>query len=291
MAEARCRSLGWLSAALALAVVATCDADTPRKLDVDGCPAGSAAGETGISIVLVAFAGTRIEEDAETKAFFLPHGVLELVVAAEGPVPFEMSLPGTLVKNVLTFSPGLIATVPGAPFVSFRLLTLNLGIARVVDGNSVYSLRMPEECPQGKFMWSAEVDLELAPGPGIENPLLATAQTPCPEHASNESSLPGTEGVIVAPSNKQCASRRDFIIHIQQIKGVTYRRASVEVNGRPVDVVMGARFHARVDLRGLPKGRYTVKITVTTTMGRQISGARAYHTCAPRPLPSGRPRL
>ena len=96
---------------------------------------------------------------------------------------------------------------------------------------------------------------------------------------------------MIAPSNKQCVSRRDFVIHIQRIEGLTYRRASVYVNASPVDVVAGARLHARVDLRGLPMGRYTVRITVITTTGRQITGTRAYHTCAPKPLLSGRPRL
>jgi hypothetical protein len=65
----------------------------------------------------------------------------------------------------------------------------------------------------------------------------------------------------------------------------------VYVNGNPIDVAKGARFRARVDLRGLPKGRYTVRITITTTTGRQITGIRVYHTCAPKPLPSGQPRL
>jgi hypothetical protein len=270
---------------------ATCEADTPGKLDVDGCPAGSAAGEASVSIVLVVFAGARIEEDAETKAFFLPSGGLEFVVLAQGPVPLEMALPGTLVKNVLTLRPALVASRSGESYVSFKLLTLNLGIARAVQGMSVYSLQMPEECPQGKFTWSAEADLATALDPGLQQPLPVTADTACPEHSGNESSLPGTEGAIVAPSNKRCVSRRDFIIHIQQLNGLTYRSASVYVDGKRVDVTKGARFRARVDLRSLPKGRYTVRIAVTTTSGRQISGTRAYHTCAPKPIPYGRPRL
>lgn len=270
---------------------ATCEADTPGKLDVDGCPAGSAAGEASVSIVLVTFAGARIEEDAETKAFFLPFGGLEFVVVAQGPIPLEMGMPGTLVKNVLTLKPELVVSRSGESYASFRLLTLNLGIARAERGTSVYPLEMPEECAHGKFTWGAEAQLASGPSLADEMPLLATAETPCPGYSSGESSLPGTEGVIVAPSNKQCVSRRDFVIHIQQIKGVSYRSASVYVNGIPVAVARGARFRARVDLRGLPKGRYTVKITVTTTSGRQISGTRAYHTCAPKPISYGKPRL
>ena len=269
----------------------TCEADTPGKLDADGCPAGSAAGEAGVSIVLVSFAGSRIEEDAETKAFFLPFGGLEFVVLAQGPVPLEMALPGKLAENVLTLRPELLASRAGESYASFKLLTLNLGIARAEQGMSIYSLRLPEECPQGKFAWGADAELATAPQPGLEQSLLLTAETPCPGYSRGESSLPGTDGAIVAPSNKQCVSRRDFAIHIQQIKGVTYRSASVNVNGKRVDVNKGDRFRARVDLRGLPKGRYTVRITVTTTTGRQITGTRAYHTCAPKPISYGKPRL
>jgi hypothetical protein len=66
---------------------------------------------------------------------------------------------------------------------------------------------------------------------------------------------------------------------------------TVFVNGKRVAVVKKGRFTATADLRGLPKGRYTVKIVVTTTTGRRLMGIRAYHTCAPKPLPSGKPRL
>jgi hypothetical protein len=59
----------------------------------------------------------------------------------------------------------------------------------------------------------------------------------------------------------------------------------VYVNGRQVNVVKGKRISAPVDLRGLPKGLYTVLITVVTTTGRAIAGTRTYHTCAPKPLP------
>jgi hypothetical protein len=60
---------------------------------------------------------------------------------------------------------------------------------------------------------------------------------------------------------------------------------SVYVNGHPVDVTRGRRISAPVDLSGLPKGLYTVRISVLTTSGRQITGTRSYHTCAARPLP------
>ena len=94
----------------------------------------------------------------------------------------------------------------------------------------------------------------------------------------------GPTGIVQAPSNKKCVSKRSFTIHIRRLSGLTYRQVTVYVNGHRVDVARGHRTSAPVDLRGLPKGRYTVKVTVTTTTGQQITGTRSYHTCAPKRL-------
>jgi hypothetical protein len=56
----------------------------------------------------------------------------------------------------------------------------------------------------------------------------------------------------------------------------------VHVNGKRVRVVVGTRLTAPVDLRNLPKGRYTVKIVATTASNRVIQGTRRYRTCAPK---------
>jgi hypothetical protein len=36
-----------------------------------------------------------------------------------------------------------------------------------------------------------------------------------------------------------------------------------------------------VDLRGLPVGRYTVRVVVTTTRGKRLVSTRRYRTCIP----------
>ena len=59
------------------------------------------------------------------------------------------------------------------------------------------------------------------------------------------------------------------------------RRVTVELNGRRLDVIRERRISADIDLRGLPKGLYTVKISVVTTTGRG-SVARAPTTRARR---------
>jgi hypothetical protein len=92
----------------------------------------------------------------------------------------------------------------------------------------------------------------------------------------------GSTGVVSAPADKQCLSKRAFPIHINQPAGITYRSVAVYVNGRRVSLARGSRITAPVNLRGLPKGRYTVKITITTNTGKEITGTRIYHTCVPK---------
>jgi hypothetical protein len=42
-----------------------------------------------------------------------------------------------------------------------------------------------------------------------------------------------------------------------------------------------------VNLRGLPKGRFTVKIVAHAADGRVVTGKRTYHTCASKRHVSG----
>jgi hypothetical protein len=187
----------------------------------------------------------------------------------------------------------LIQTVPGAPDASLAKIAITLGSAITEGGHQLYVYTLPSDCPKHYLALKAEATfaengLESAP---VTVP--ATFRAPCPLGAelAPQTSLPGTGGTITAPSNKECVSRRDFDIHVIQIKGLVYRQVSVEVNGHTVSVVRGSRIGAPVDLRGLPKGRYTVRIAVTTTSGRRITATRSYHTCATKPLPAGKHRL
>ena len=88
--------------------------------------------------------------------------------------------------------------------------------------------------------------------------------------------------VFALPSTKACVSRRAFRIRLRVPKGVAAKRATVLVNGKQVLVVTGKRLTAPVDLKGLPKGRFTVQITLKTTDGRSVREQRRYRTCTPR---------
>jgi hypothetical protein len=94
---------------------------------------------------------------------------------------------------------------------------------------------------------------------------------------------PTFSAVVSLPkAMRKCRSRRNFRIRLREPKADPLVRATVHVNGRRVKVVVGARLTAPVDLRRLPRGRYTVKIVATTASGRVIQGNRRYRTCAPK---------
>jgi hypothetical protein len=115
--------------------------------------------------------------------------------------------------------------------------------------------------------------------------------------------------VLTLPSTKICTSRRLFPIRIRQVRGVRYDYASVYVNGKRVKVytrvsrrwtltsrprgkVLNVKsFRAWVDLRGLVRGLYKVKIVVVATDGRVVTGTRRYHTCGKKPLLGTVPKL
>jgi hypothetical protein len=86
---------------------------------------------------------------------------------------------------------------------------------------------------------------------------------------------------VTLPGTHRCYSRRSFQIHLRDPKHDPLKEVLVRLAGHDVRVVRhGGVFAATVNLRGLPKGAFTVRIRVTTVLGRHLSGHRTYHTCA-----------
>ena len=97
-------------------------------------------------------------------------------------------------------------------------------------------------------------------------------------------SRPTVDQIATLPrqGSRRCLSRRSFRIRLKEPAGDALDTASVFVSGRRVQTRRRDRITAPINLRGLPRGRYTVKITARTVLGRTISGSRRYRTCAPR---------
>jgi hypothetical protein len=99
-----------------------------------------------------------------------------------------------------------------------------------------------------------------------------------------------TAAQVIATPAKTCASRRSFSIRLRQRRRDPLVSAVVRVNGKKVKTVKKNRITAPVKLTGLPKGRFTVKITAKTRSGKTVTGTRRYRTCAPK-LKGGIPEL
>lgn len=101
---------------------------------------------------------------------------------------------------------------------------------------------------------------------------------------------PRLDAIATLPKQgaRRCLSRRSFRIRLKEPRGDALSTASVFVNGRRVEVRSGDRVTAPINLRGLPKGRYTVKIVAKTVRGRTITGTRKYRTCAQKRRGSNR---
>ena len=72
--------------------------------------------------------------------------------------------------------------------------------------------------------------------------------------------------------------------------------ATLLLNGRRLKVIKRRvfarkRHTATVNLRGLPKGTFKLKITVLTSEGNAITGTRTYRTCAKKRRSNRPPKL
>ncbi|HEV2813968.1 MAG TPA: glycoside hydrolase family 3 C-terminal domain-containing protein [Solirubrobacteraceae bacterium] len=85
-------------------------------------------------------------------------------------------------------------------------------------------------------------------------------------------------------SAKACTSRRNFLIRLPR----RARTARVTYAGRRAKIIRGRRLRARIDLRGLPKGRLKVRVVGRTRSGRVVRQTRVYRLCAKVPTKSRR---
>jgi hypothetical protein len=115
---------------------------------------------------------------------------------------------------------------------------------------------------------------------------LPTVAGQAADWAVSAAASPGVSLGVRTPT--ACASRRHFVIRLVAPRGQRLRRATVYVNGRRVRVISGRRLRAPVDLRGLPRGTFRVRIAAVTTRGRHVTATRRYHTCVKRRVPARR---
>jgi hypothetical protein len=151
---------------------------------------------------------------------------------------------------------------------------------------------------QGAQLEAGEPQALVAnPDPQAPDTVVLTAQGKGHQHQRNWVALvqnaladtvgadgPATGSVATLPSRRSCASRRAFSIRLHDPRGrERLVSAQVFVNGRRVAVRRGKRLRSRIDLRGLPRGRFTVRILARTNRHRTLRASRRYRTCVPKP--------
>jgi hypothetical protein len=88
---------------------------------------------------------------------------------------------------------------------------------------------------------------------------------------------------LTLPKTKVCLSGRRFRIHLQDPRYDPIRRVTITLRGKRIRTArLGNVIVATIDLRGLHKGAFTIKVHVVTTLGHHLDSTRTYHTCRRR---------
>ncbi len=96
---------------------------------------------------------------------------------------------------------------------------------------------------------------------------------------------------VSLPSSRRCFSARAFPIHLKDPKRDPLKSVVVTLGARKITVLRhGRTFTATINLRGLPRGTFTVHIVASTVLGRRLAGSRTYHTCRTKRLDHGPPK-
>ena len=178
----------------------------------------------------------------------------------------------------------------------FRLTTIgqSIGLQDSVNGigtsddiNCCPTHNSFQEPPAGSALQVAERDSSVPPAPET---LIADGTI------SGGKIVKKPAGVIGLPSNKRCVSRRKFRIRIRQPGGIQIQTALVFLNGKKVRVLTRKVFQknrkvANINLRGLPRGTFKVRIVVLTSEGKTLRGTRTYRTCTKKRKSKRPPRL
>jgi hypothetical protein len=96
---------------------------------------------------------------------------------------------------------------------------------------------------------------------------------------------------VSLPSARKCFSGRVFPIHLKDPLHDPLKTVVVRLASRKLTVLRhGRTFTATINLKGLPRGTFSVHILATTVLGQRLSGSRTYHTCRNKRIKHGSPK-
>ena len=93
--------------------------------------------------------------------------------------------------------------------------------------------------------------------------------------------------VLGLPPAQQCVSKRTLLVHVHAPPGQQLLSVKLSLEGKVLraETFTKGKNHkippTLVDLKGLPKGTFTLTIVVETKAGKTYSAHRTYHTCVP----------
>jgi hypothetical protein len=87
--------------------------------------------------------------------------------------------------------------------------------------------------------------------------------------------------LVTVPTRRPCTSRRRLSIHLHAHRGERVTSIVVMIDHRTVASRHPRHGIARIDLRGLPRGSFTIRVSARTNRARTIRLTRRYRTCTP----------
>jgi len=225
---------------------------------------------TGGQIAAIAAAGANgkcTDEVAPTSSATTP---------ATGTAGQPIAVSYTASDNVAVARVILLVRTPGATSFTEAATDTNSG------GSGSFSYTPAAGAGDYGFATTAEdanCGREAAPTDPDAVTRVAAATTPPSATTPPVKVVPITQ-LATLPSAHVCVSRRHFPIHLRGVTGIV--KAKIQLTGVKTRIVKGRALGLPIDLRGLPKGKVVVRITVTTKAGKRLVGKRNYHTCANR---------
>jgi Ca2+-binding RTX toxin-like protein len=117
-----------------------------------------------------------------------------------------------------------------------------------------------------------------APAPAA----VAVFTAPVPVAALTTPKLPSIASLIERPAASRCVSRRQLRLRVKRAVVSQVKSVTISVNGKRKTRLTGKKVGLPVDLRGLPKGKFTVRLDIVLADGRTVKDTRTYRTCAAR---------
>ena len=163
----------------------------------------------------------------------------------------------------------------------------------VDDGSIWFTERQAERLSQLEpVACGAKPPTIIAPPPNSGTATSPSTGTTTPTTATTppKGSTPPTPplaSVLGLPSAQQCLSKRELLVHVHAPPGQQLLSVKLSLAGKVLRAESFTKGKSNkvpptlVDLRGLPKGTFTLTIIVKTKDGKTYRATRTYHTCVP----------